>query len=588
MRSQGKMILVLLLVLAALALVALVSILVLVGGKSPASSTTILEFDLTGSFPDHVPEEAFATTLFDDALRLREVVEALDRARRDEDVVAVVARVGAAPMGLATIQELRDALIAFQESGKKMVAYADTLGEGGPSNGAYYLASVFDEIYIQPSGDVGLSGIRYEIPFAAGALEKLGLDPQLGKRYEYKNAVNTYTETEMTEPHREAMQALADSQFNQLVAGIASGRGLAEEKVRALFDLGPYYGEEALKAGLVDGLAYRDEVYEALEEEFGDEITFSDLAGYARGSFGGIGRGSTVAVIYGVGAVVRGESQYDPLNGMLMGSETVGEAFRDAVDDSSVEAILFRVDSPGGSYVASDTIWRETVRAREAGKPVVVSMGNLAASGGYFVSMSADRVVAQPGTITGSIGVYGGKIVTRGLWEKLGVSWGAVGTSANSQMWSSIEGFGDRGWDRIQISLDRIYEDFVSKVSDGRGLPREQVEEVARGRVWTGEDALALGLVDALGGYPKALAEVRDLLGLQSDSALRLRAFPRPRSTFELLMDQLPGVGADTSSAQLVTRVLELLQRLGPAMRQLGLTGDEPAPLRAPEMEVGQ
>ena len=587
MRSRGKTLLVLLLVLAALALVVLVSIYVLFDSKPVAFGKTVLEVDLTRSYPDHVPEEAFARWLFDSRLRLRRLVETLERAGRDEDVVALVARVGAVPMGLATVQELRDALQVFRQSGKKMVAYADTLGEWGPSNGAYYLASVFDELYIQPSGDVGLSGLRYEVPFAAETLDKLGLEPQLDRRHEYKNAVNTYTETGFTEPHREAMQTLVDSQFEQLVTGIASGRELAPERVRELFDDGPYFGVEALEAGLVDGVAYRDEVYEALEEELGDDVSFAELAGYARRPLGSFERGSTVAVIYGVGAVVRGESQYDPFSGMLMGSETVSEAFRDAVEDPSVEAILFRVDSPGGSYVASDTIWREVLQARGAGKPVVVSMGNVAASGGYFVAMSADRIVAQPGTITGSIGVYGGKIVSRKMWEKLGVSWGAVETSANSQMWSSIEEFGDRGWDRMQVSLDRIYDDFVAKVADGRGLPREQVEEIAKGRIWTGQSALELGLVDALGGYPTALAEVRDVLGLAEDANLRLKAYPRPRSTLELFLDRFPGVGRNSTSG-LVARLLEVAQRLGPALRHLGLVEDRQMPLRAPEVEEMQ
>ncbi len=586
MRSRGKTLLVLLLVLAALALVALVSIFVLFDSKPVAFGRTVLEVDLTRSYPDYVPEEAFARSLFDSDLRLRRAVETLERAGRDEDVVALVARVGAVPMGLATVQELRDALQVFRQSGKKMVAYADTLGEWGPSNGAYYLASVFDELYIQPSGDVGLSGLRYEVPFAAETLEKLGLQPQLDRRHEYKNAVNTYTETGFTEPHREAMQTLVDSQFEQLVTGIASGRDLTPERVRELFDGGPYFGAEALEAGLVDGVAYRDEVYEALEEELGNDVSFTDINGYARRPLGGFERGSTIAVIYGVGAVVRGESQYDPFSGMLMGSETVAEAFRDAVEDPGVEAILFRVDSPGGSYVASDTIWREVVQAKVAGKPVVVSMGNVAASGGYFVAMSADRIVAQPGTITGSIGVYGGKIVSREMWEKLGVSWGAVETSANSQMWSSIEEFGDRGWERMQVSLDRIYDDFVAKVADGRGIPPEQVEKIARGRIWTGQSALELGLVDVLGGYPTALAEVRDVLGLAEDTNLRLKAYPRPRSTLELLLDRLPGVGTDT--AGLLARVLHVAQRIGPALRQLGLLDDRQMPLRVPDVEAAR
>ncbi|MDH3254996.1 MAG: signal peptide peptidase SppA [Acidobacteriota bacterium] len=585
MRARGKAVLLLLLVLLVLALVVVVSMVLVLGGESRVSSPTILELDLQQSFPEDVPDGAFARSLLDGRLRLRRVVETLERAARDEDVVAIVARVGAAPMGLATAQELRDAMLSFRAGGKKAVAYADTFGEWGPSNAGYYLATAFEEIHLQPSGDVGLSGLRYEIPFVADALDKLGLDAQMDGRHEYKNAINTYTRTGFTEPHEEAMQALVDSQFEQLVRGIAEGRSLDPERVRTIFDQGPYFGAEALDAGLVDRVAYRDEVYTALEEEFGEDVALVELREYARRGWGSLERSPTVALIYGVGGVVRGESHYDPFSGPLMGSETVAGAFRDAIEDPKVRAILFRVDSPGGSYIASDTIWRETIRARDAGKPVVVSMGNLAASGGYFVAMSADRIVAQPGTITGSIGVYGGKIVTRGLWDKLGVSWDSVETSANARMWSSIEEFGDRGWDRVQDSLDRIYGDFVDKVATGRGLSREEAERVARGRVWTGEKALELGLVDVLGGYPTALAEIRQALGLDDEETLKLKIFPRPRSTFELLLDRLPAAGAADPSSRLVSRWLEITERLGWIVRSLGLDEGGHLPLRAHDLQ---
>jgi protease-4 len=427
------------LLLLAVAVVAVV----LIGGwmwwradDSPViASRTVLEVDLTQGFAEDTPTEAFALSLVERRPRLREVVSAFSRAAQDERVLGIIAKVGASPGGLGSLQELRDAVLKFGESGKKAMAYAETFGEFGAANGGYYLATAFDEILLQPSGDVGLTGLRYEVPFLAGTFEKFGFKPQMGQRYEFKNAVNTYTEKEFTKPHAEAMQDLVDSQFDQIVLGIAERRSLDEGTVREVFDRGPHFGVEALELGLVDGLAYRDQVYEAAESEWGEDVEYRDLVGYSRFSSSRLGGAETIALIYGVGAVTRGASEYDPLTGgVRMGADTVAQAFRDAVEDDDVRAILFRVNSPGGSYVASDTIWRETVRAREAGKPVIASFGDVAGSGGYFVAMNADRIIAQPGTITGSIGVYGGKLVSREFWGKVGLTFDAVSTSENSDM----------------------------------------------------------------------------------------------------------------------------------------------------------
>jgi len=257
---------------------------------------------------------------------------------------------------------------------------------------------------------------------------------------------------------------------------------------------------------LIDGLGYRDEVYAKAKQRAGKDAKMLWLSAY-RGRVDGLHeKGKRVALIYGVGAIVPGRSSFDPLDsGASMGSETVGGAFRKAIEDKNVKAILFRVDSPGGSVVASETIWREVVRAKKAGKPVVVSMSSVAASGGYYVSMHADRVIAQPGTITGSIGVYTGKMVTKGLLDKLGVSFDSVQAGANTELYDSAKDFTPEHWAIVRRQLDSIYEQFTSKVAEGRGLPKEKVLEIARGRVWTGEDAKARGLVDELGGYPAAM-----------------------------------------------------------------------------------
>ncbi len=561
---------VLLLLIAAIALVGVVgAVMMWRAGDGPLiASRSVLEIDLTQGFAEDRPPDPFGLSFLEKRPRLRDVVSAFRWAAEDDDVVGILAKVGASPGGLGSLQELRDAVIGFRASGKPALAYSETFGEFGAANGGYYLASAFDRLYLQPSGDVGLTGLYYEIPFVAGSLEKLGVKAQMGQRYEYKNAVNTYTQKGFTEAHEEAMNALVESQFAQIVRGIAESRGLEDGTVRALFDGGPYFGVEALEAGLVDQLAYRDEVYAAVEEELGDDVEYRDLVTFGAGPALGLRGGETIALIYAVGGIIRGSGGYDPLTGnSYVGSDTLAEAFRDAVEDTAVKAILFRVDCPGGSYVASDTVWRETMRAREAGKPVIVSIGDVAGSGGYFISMGANRIIAQPGSITGSIGVYGGKLVSSGLWDKLGMTFESVSSSENSEMWSGVQEFDELGWARMQASLDRIYQDFVGKVAEGRSLELNSVEAIARGRIWTGEHALENGLVDELGGFPAAYAAIRDELGLAEDSLLRLKIFPRPRSALEQFLDRVSDLEAGSRSA----RTLAKLARVGALLRDLGL-----------------
>lgn len=555
--------------------------------KGGVSKATVLEIDFEQLIVEYVREEPFSKILYGKQLTTRDVVDALAKASEDERVVGIVARVGNGAMGLAQIQEIRDAVIRFRESGKMAVAYGETFGEVGPGNGAYYLATAFDEIYLQPSGDIGLTGLMYESPFISGALEKLGLAPRMDQRYEYKNAMNLYTETEFTEAHREAMQTLVDSQFEQMVKGITVGRNLDEAEVRALIDRGPYLGQEAVDAGLADDLLYRDQVYEMVRSRAGERADFLFLSKYLARAGRPNTRGETVALIYGVGAVARGSSEFDPLFGEgTMGSDTVTAAFRAAIQDDDVAAIVFRVDSPGGSYVASDAIWRETVRARDAGKPVIVTMGNVAGSGGYFVSMWADKIIAQPGTITASIGVLGGKFVTAGLWEKLGLSWDEVHTSAHSTMWTGTRDYSPSEWARFQAWLDRVYADFTAKVAEGRGMTQEEVHEIAKGRIWTGEDALEIGLVDELGGFHAAFRAAREAAGLEADDAIRVRVYPRPKSAFEVLFDEGGESSEPSAQVAVALRLLEIARPAARLARRVGLIEDrgvlsmevEPAP----------
>ncbi|MBP2703356.1 signal peptide peptidase SppA [Microbispora sp. RL4-1S] len=482
----------------------------------------VLELDLTEGLAEGPPADPVGALLSMRKPRLADVLSGLRRARQDPRVVALIVRIGGHPIGLGMVQELRAAVLRLRAAGKRTVAYAETFGEFGAGTVPYYLASVFERVYLQPSGDVGLTGVTLEQRFLRDALAKAGVEYQLGQRHEYKTAANTFTQNHMTEPHRESTARIAESVTEQITAGIAEGRSLDPGRVRELIDQGPFIGPEAVEAGLVDALKYRDEVYAETAGEGTHLLYVSRYAKTARTRRLPRPGGDVVALVHGTGMIRLGRSGRSPLGGGdAMGSDTIGAALRSARRDERVKAIVFRVDSPGGSYVASDAIWREVVLARRAGKPVVVSMGDLAASGGYFVAMAADAIVAQPGTLTGSIGVFGGKPVVGELLGKLGVVTESVSEGANAGMFSPARAFSAEEWERVNAWLDRVYDDFVGKVADGRGLSRERAHELARGRVWTGADAAEAGLVDELGGLEDALVLARKKAGLPAGTPVR-------------------------------------------------------------------
>jgi len=565
-------------ILGALSLLSTAVVLIaVIGAKGRVPSKTILEADFEQTYLENSPETATAQLLLSDKETLRDVVDAIDRGAADDRVVGMIARIGAAPMGMAQTQEIRDAIQRFRAHKKFAVAYSETFGEFGPGNSAYYLATAFDHIYLQPSGDVGLTGIILESPFIKGTLSKLGVTFHGDHRYEYKNALNFYTETKYTGPHKEAMTAIMNSWFKQMKDGICSARQFDPAKFQSLVDAGPYLGKEAVGAGLVDAVAYRDEVYGEVKKKAGDGAELLYLRKYLARAGRPHTRGKTVALVFGVGGVTRGKSDYDPVQGSQnMGSETVAGAIRAAAEDNDVKAILFRVDSPGGSYVASDTIWREVVRARQAGKPVIVSMGNVAGSGGYFVAMAANKIVAQPGTITASIGVLGGKMLTSGLWDKVGLSWDEVHQGQNATMFTGTQDYTPAEWGRFEAWLDRVYLDFTSKVADGRKLPKEKVLEIAKGRIWSGEDAKNLGLVDELGGYDTALKLAKKAIGVSENDEVKIVVYPRPKSFFKNLMDRR---GADNSDqeavGQTLARVLADVQPMARKLRAVGITNND-------------
>jgi protease IV len=488
----------------------------------------ILELDLTEGVPEGPVTDPLSAVMSLRKIRLPDILDGLRRARNDDRVRALVAKVGGGRLGLALMQEIREAVAGFRESGKLTVAWAESFGEFTHGNLPYYLATAFDRIYLQPSGTLGLTGVAVEQLFLHDALAKIGVGFQSAKRSEYKTAADPLTERGFTGPAREAAERLAVSVAEQITTAIAERRGKTVEDARALLDRGPFLAADALAEGLVDELGYRDEVYKAVREAAGRGAILQyvgryqkihALAQWARRPPNP--RERFVAVVYAAGPIRQGRSSRGPLGGGAMGSDTVAAALRSARADERVRAVLLRVNSPGGSAVASDTIWREVVRIRAAGKPVVVSMSDVAASGGYYISMAADVIVAQPGTITGSIGVIIGKPVFEEALGRAGITTDSVAEGARARMFAPTHPFTEDEWDRINAWLDVVYEDFVSKAAEGRRMPVERMGELARGRVWTGADAAANGLVDELGGMATAAEIARRRAGLPAGAPLR-------------------------------------------------------------------
>jgi protease IV len=522
------------LIIASVLVIALLGVGLVARRAGQPSSSSVLEVVLDDAISDLVPENPIGSIFSGRTLSTRDYVEAILRAKDDPRITGLLLTIETPSAGVAKIQEIREAIKEFRAAGKWTVAWTETAGEFGPGTGLYYLATACDTIWLAPPGDVNLTGLRAEVPFIRGALDKLKVFPDYDQRGKYKNAMNFFTHTAMTDAHRESMEALVDGMYRQIRQGIAESRKMTDDEVAALIDKGPFVGPKALEAHLVDRLGYRDELIDGLRQKNGGHLPIVKTRHYLKsGRFWD--HGARIALILGVGTVGRGESSADPISGsMLMGSDTVAQAIRDARADDSVRAIILRVDSPGGSYVASDVIWRE-VKLTKGVKPVVVSMSDVAASGGYFVSMAADRIIAEPGTITASIGVLSGKFVTRDMWAWLGITSDAVQRGHNASFFSGETKFTDDERVRFGEWLDRIYKDFVTKVADGRGKTFDEVHAIAQGRVWIGEDALKLGLVDEMGGLETAVRRAAELAHVPAGAPVELVEMPARKSFLQEL-----------------------------------------------------
>ncbi len=508
----------------------------------PASATLVLR--VGGALTEVAPADVVGYLRGVKTPTVRSVVDNLRKAKVDSRVRAVLLK----PTGFDSpfwgkVQEIRDAVLDFKKSGKPVYAYLQYAGDR-----EYYLATAADKVFLMPSSPLDLNGIAtYEL-FLRGTLDKVGAYPDLHHIGAFKTAINTFTEKGYTAAHKEMDQALNRDLYEQLVGGIAEGRKKSETEVRKLLDEGPFLPENALHAGLVDDVVYEDQVEDKLQGARGDDNARRiDGDDYARVSTASVGlnKGPRIAVIYAAGTISGGKSGYDPVSGAVVGSDTLIEYIRQARHDGSVRAIVLRIDSPGGSAVASDAIWRELMIARNerADRPMVASMSDLAASGGYYIAMPAQVIVAQPSTLTGSIGIFGGKVVTGGMYEKLGARIEATSIGRHAEIDSPVRPYNDEELGKLKEQLQAFYDRFVEKAATSRHSTPEKIDALAQGRVWTGRQAKQNGLVDTLGGLESAIAVAKERAKIPPESEVEIVAYPPRKSFYEILTDQFGGSG---------------------------------------------
>ncbi|MGE0108825.1 MAG: signal peptide peptidase SppA [Bdellovibrionales bacterium] len=466
------------------------------------------------------------------------LVLAIQEAAKDKRVRAIVAELGPYGPSLVHAQELAAVLEGFRKTKKPSYIFAPTYGAFGPGgNATYYLASQFEHIWLQPVGSVGLTGIGVEAPFFKSAFEEWGIETDFLRRKDYKSVMENISRDSFSPTVKQNMQAMLASLSSQLSSGIALARGVDPSNAAKWMAEGPYTAAESLTAKLVTHIGYKDEIEDELKKKFGKDAEMVDAATYLymKNDERDDDPKAKVALIHAQGAIVDASPSH-MTDEQVIDAPSIIEAFHTAVEDKDIKAVLFRVNSPGGSPIASESMRRAIMLAKKAGKPVFVSMGEVAASGGYWIAMDGSRIIADPATITGSIGVVAGKPVFGKLMEKLGIKWDSFETSENATMWSSRHKFTKEQRSRMNAMLDDTYQTFIKNVSEARKIPLEKMEDVAGGRVFTGEDALKVGLVDELGGLNSAVKALKKELKLKETDKIALIPLPEPETPRSMMM----------------------------------------------------
>ena len=522
--SARRSLIALLIFFCVLILIAVAFVMVFVGRAPEVKEGSYLVVSLGGDIPEEASGYFDVPFLEKEQVTMKTLLECVEKARVDRRIEGIVVKIMPVPFGWSKTQEIRDKLAWFKQNSKKpVVAY---MIMGGDKE--YALATVCDKVIMPEAGELFLDGLMSEVVFLRGTMDKMGVVPDLEHIGAYKSASDMFTQRTFTEAHREVTNSILDDGFGRLLKVIGEAKGLSREQVKKIVDSGPYTAAEAYEAGLVDSLVYEDELPGILgvgsESRF-KTVSLEDYAKVKPSTFK-LGRGPKIALVYAVGTITEGKSSFSPMWGRTMGSDTMVEALKDASKDRDVKAVVLRIDSPGGSGLASDFIWREVSRAK-ARKPFIASMSDVAGSGGYYIAMAADTIVAEPGTITGSIGVVSGKFATQGLYTKLGMNREILTRGQRAAMFSDVRAFTPDERRKLLERLWEFYTDFVRKAAQGRGMTEEAVDKVGRGRVWTGAQAVEIGLVDVLGGLDKSVELAKARAGIPKESEVTLVVYPK-------------------------------------------------------------
>jgi len=509
----------------------------------------VLALDLRGPMLDSSPDAAF--DFGDRRVSVMDAVLTLDQASRDSRVKGVYVRVGTAGMSVPQAEEIGAALQRFRASGKFVIAHSQGFLSSGL--GDYLVAANAGEIWMQPKSPFGAAGPAAGAFFLRGLFDKIDAVPQIAKRSDYKSAADMFMEKDYTPADREQTTALLQSWYDSSTTAAAADRKLDPKAVAAAFEASPQFADDARKAGLIDHIGYDDDAQAAAIARAGDGARLTRLSEYQHETENerGLSEGTHVALIEAAGEIVDGTAHAGVFGGStVIAGDDLSDAIRAATKDKDIKAILLRIDSPGGSVTASDQILDALKKAQLAGKPVIVSMGAVAASGGYYVSAAADRIVAEPGTITGSIGVLTGKVSVGKSLALIGVGANEIGVGKNAMMDSGISPYTPDQWTALNAQADAIYDDFTRKVAAGRKLPLERVQDVAKGRVWSGADARVRGLVDELGGFWTAVDAVKKLTGVKAEDRLVFKRYPKPVSFFDAVDDTFAGSSAGVKALE--------------------------------------
>lgn len=507
----------------------------------PIEKNTYLTIDFNKPFSES-DNSGIWTEFTDDApLPFLKMLEAVEYAAADDNVSGLVAKINKTNLEPARLQDIARAILRFEYSGKKTVVFSQGFGSLGQGSGDYYLASFFKQIYMQPHTYIGLTGISIEIPFLKNLLDKLGVTAEFYSRYEYKNAMASLTDTKISKAYAEEMTVLAQGLMSELELDIKGNRKL-QDSFENIVNKAPLTAEEGQKLGLIDGIMYMSQLEDKLKADGAEH--FVNIKDYAAGLAPNSGNLPTVALLNLSGEIIDGESKDSLRQDDIIGSESVVADIESIKKLPNLKAVVVRINSPGGSYNAADEIYFALKQLKEKTKvPVIVSQSAYAASGGYFISLAGDYIFAEPMTITGSIGVLGGKAVFGKLWKKLGVSWSRLNFGKNAGILSSIQPFSESEKKIFNKSLDDVYSDFTAKVAENRKLT-QPMDKIARGRVWLGRQALDLGLIDELGSTSEAIARAIDLGKIGKNQTFKIVSYPKAKSFGEKLSDLIANTGS--------------------------------------------